>query len=327
MMTGLAAMSISQLAVIGTIISGVYLISAGQMSLGALSASTLLVGRMMSPMSQLGSSIHRLVQIRRSSKSVELILKAEQESVGDPASARSAINGDLRFTSVGFTYPGEQLPALKDINLRIAAGERVGIIGGAGSGKSTLLRLILRLLEPSEGALLIDDRDMRQTAPDNLRRHFGFMSQDAMLFDDTIRNAVCFGIDRVEEADFLAAVKIAGVADFAARHPMGYSMRIGPRAERLSGGERQSVMLARTLVGRPRCLVLDEPTAAIDNTMEMKIVADLKASLGDRGLIVATHRAPMIALVDRLIWLERGRILADGPKEEVLRKLSEKRVA
>ncbi len=147
------------------------------------------------------------------------------------------------------------------------------------------------------------------------------MTQDSALFDDTLRNAVCFGLERVSEAAFEKAVDLAGVKEFASRHPAGYGMRIGPRGERLSGGERQAVMLARTLVAGPAALLLDEPTASMDNTTELKIVRELREVVKDRTLIVSTHRAPLLNLVDRIIWLERGAIVADGPKDQVLQKL------
>ena len=316
-----AAIGISQAAVVAGMVIGVYLIAENAMSMGALSATTLLIGRMMSPMSQFGAGVHRVIQITRSSKTVEKILQAELESGGDPNAASRPIQGRLRFENVGFTYPGEQTPALRDINLTIEPGEKIGLIGRAGSGKSTLLRLILRLHDPSTGAVLLDDHDIRQAPPEILRRHFGFMTQDAALFDDTLRNAVCFGLDRVTEEAFEKAVDLAGVKEFASRHPSGYGMRIGARGERLSGGERQSVMLARTLVANPSALLLDEPTASMDNTTEIKIVRDLREILTKRTLIVSTHRAPLLALVDRIIWLERGAIVADGPKEQVLQKL------
>lgn len=316
-----AAIGISQAAVVAGMVLGVYLIAENAMSMGALSATTLLIGRMMSPMSQFGAGVHRVIQITRSSKTVEKILQAELETGGDPTAPARPIVGRLRFENVGFTYPGEQTPALRDINLTIEPGEKIGLIGRAGSGKSTLLRLILRLHDPSTGSVLIDDHDIRQTQPELLRRHFGFMTQDAALFDDTLRNAVCFGLERVTEEAFEKAVDLAGVKEFASRHPAGYGMRIGARGERLSGGERQSVMLARTLVANPSALLLDEPTASMDNTTEIKIVRDLREIVTKRTLIVSTHRAPLLALVDRIIWLERGAIVADGPKEQVLQKL------
>ena len=317
-----AAGAISQAAVVIGMVLSVYQIGDGAMTIGALSAASMLIGRVMAPMTQLGAQLHRLLQILRSARTVEAILAADMEDSGDRTAARRPIQGRLAFKGVGFTYPGETSPALTGVDLSIAPGERVGLIGRAGSGKSTLLKLVLRLHTATEGALLLDGHDIRQAAPERVRRHFGFMRQDSAPFDDTLRNAICFGLDGVSEDAFERAVALAGVQAFAARHPAGYGMRVGPRGERLSGGERQSVMLARTLLGDPRALVLDEPTAAMDNAMEASIVRELGAALGDRTLIIATHRAPLLGLVDRLVWIEHGRIVADGPKAEILRKVS-----
>ena len=292
--SGQASLTVTQTVVVLAMIIGVYEIGAGAMTIGALSASTLLISRMMAPVSQLISLTHRAHVISLSTRTIDHILRMEIERGGDPTATRRSLGGSLQFIDAGFTYPG----------------------------KSTLLKLIVRLQDPTTGAIRIDDHDIRQISPSDLRRHFGFMRQDAVLLDDTLRNAVCLGLEDVPDEVFESAVRISGVKDFAARHPSGYGMRVGPRGERLSGGERQSVALARTLAGSPRALVLDEPTAAMDNTLENRIVRDLREVLGDRTLIVATHRAPLLGLVDRLIWIENGRIVADGPKAEVLERLN-----
>jgi len=320
--SGQASLTVTQTVVVLAMIIGVYEIGAGAMTIGALSASTLLISRMMAPVSQLISLAHRAHVISLSTRTIDHILRMEVERGGDPTATKRSLGGSLQFVDAGFTYPGEKTACLTGISLSIAPGERVGIIGRVGSGKSTLLKLIVRLHDATTGAIRIDDHDIRQTAPSDLRRHFGFMRQDAVLLDDTLRNAVCLGLEDVPDEVFESAVRISGVKDFAARHPAGYSMRVGPRGERLSGGERQSVALARALVGSPRALVLDEPTAAMDNTLENRIVRDLRETLGDRTLIVATHRAPLLGLVDRLIWIENGRVVADGPKAEVLERLN-----
>lgn len=318
----IAAMAISQAAVVGTIIVGVYQIGAGAMTIGALTAATLLIGRMMAPMSQLGLYLHRLKQVSGSVAIVENVLSAKLESASDPTSQMRALQGLVEFRNVSFTYPGEKNVVLNGINLTIKPGERVGVIGRAGSGKSTLMKLLVRLNEIESGAYLLDGHDARQYAPEHIRRHFAYMRQDSLPFDDTLRNVICFGLDRVDEEAFRVAVTVSGVHEFASRHASGYGMRVGPRGERLSGGERQSVMLARILLGQPPAMLLDEPTSSMDNTMEMRLVGDLRQLIGDRTFVVATHRAALLSLVDRLIWLEQGRIVADGPKADVLKKMA-----
>ncbi len=319
-----AASTMSQGVIVLAMIIGVYTISKGEMTVGSMSAATLLIGRMLAPVSQIISYLHRVHQIAKTTQVIEKTLRAQTETAGDPTRPHKPVAGHIRFSGVGFTYPSEKAPCLTDVNLTIQPGEKVGIIGRVGSGKSTLLRLLLRLQECSSGSLLLDGNDIRQVAPRDLRQYFGFMKQDSILFDDTLRASICFGLESVTEQDFERAVTISGVKDFASRNAAGYGMRVGPRGERLSGGERQSVALARVLVANPQVLVMDEPTAALDNTLESRIVNDLRSYVADKTLIVATHRAPLLALVDRMIWIDGGKVMADGPKADVIRQLSGK---
>ena len=321
-MASIGALIIGQGAVILTIIVSVYEIGAGAMTLGALSAATMLIGRMMAPMGQLGTYLHRLRQAQGSVAIVEKILSAKQEGASDPTAPGRQINGLIDIRNLSFTYPGEKSPALANIGLTIQPGEKIGLVGRAGSGKSTLLKLLVRLHDPDTGSLMIDGHDARQFAPDQIRRHFSYMRQDSLPFDDTLRHAICFGLDHVDEEGFRRAVQISGVHEFASRHPSGYGMRVGVRGERLSGGERQSVMMARILLADAPGLLLDEPTASMDNTMEMQLVREMRPLIANKTFVVATHRAALLALVDRLIWIEQGRIVADGPKAEVLKKMS-----
>jgi ATP-binding cassette, subfamily C, bacterial LapB len=210
---------------------------------------------------------------------------------------------------------------LNAVSFSMKPGERIGIIGKAGCGKSTLLRLIARLYEPEQGRLQLDHRDIRQFDPAFVRRVISYMPQDAQLIDGTLDDNLTLGLSHVDKAGFERISAVCGVHAFASRHPSGYSLQVGPGGQRLSGGERQCVSLARALMGNPRLLMLDEPTAALDNMLEARIIADLKNNLGDTGLIVATHRLPALDLVGRIIWIEDGRIAADGPKAEIFQKL------
>jgi ATP-binding cassette subfamily C protein LapB len=207
------------------------------------------------------------------------------------------------------------------MTLTIQPGERVALIGRIGCGKSTLLKLILRLHAPRAGAVLLDGYDIRQYDPSAIRRTIGLMTQTHALFNDTLQANLLFGLSGVTAEAFERAVTISRVKDLAARQPDGYAMHVGLRGEKLSGGERQLVALARTLMGDPQVLVLDEPTASMDNALEARIINDLRANLAGRTLIVATHRAAVLDLVDRVIWIDNGRIIADGPKNEVLNRL------
>lgn len=320
-----ASIVVAQAVTVLAMIIGVYEISTGAMTIGAMSASVLLIGRMMTPVSQLMTYLHRAHQLSSSAQMMDKILAIPQETAGDSSETReeTPIVGHIAFRNVSFTYAGEQAPCLEGITLDIRPGEKVGLIGRVGSGKSTLLRLMLQLHQPTTGTILLDGQDVRQHSPRALRRAFGFMRQDSVLFDDTLQANICFGLDVMRPADFERAVTLTGVKDFAARNPAGFGMRVGSRGERLSGGERQSVSLARLLTESPMALVMDEPTSAMDNALEAKIVRELREVVVDKTLIVATHRAPLLGLVDRIIWMEGGRIVADGPKSEVMQKLSQ----
>ena len=321
---GLAAQGsavIVQLGVVATIVIGVFLIDAAAMTIGALSACILLVNRSMMPVSMATGMSFRMAQILQSSGASSLILEMKAETGGDRSLAgEHEVSGQVDAQHVCFTYPGETRPALSGLTFSFSPGEKVGIIGKAGCGKSTLLRLIARLHEPGQGRLSLDHRDIRQFHPAMVRRAISYMPQDAHLIDSTLDDNLTLGLGRVDREWFKRVVTICGVHAFASKHPSGYSLDVGPGGRRLSGGERQCVSLARALMGQPRVLMLDEPTSAMDNTLEARVIADLKQALGATGLILATHRLAALELVDRVIWIEDARIVADGPKAEVFRR-------
>jgi ATP-binding cassette subfamily C protein LapB len=305
------------------LIIGAYQISAGNMTVGGLSSCSLLVGRIIAPIGQLISVVHRIMQGRATLRSLMRQETYDSEIAGDTSGAlRAPRDCSIRLANVSFCYAGEGSPQITDVSTIIRPGERVAIVGRSGSGKSTLLRLMARLAEPEKGSVLLDDFDVRQYAPSDLRQALGYMGQTTGLVDDTLMNNLCYGQETLDRDHFARLMQQTGIADFAARHPQGYGMQIGPRGEKLSGGERQSVALARLLLGTPRVLLLDEPTSSMDTMLEMRLVRNMAELVGDRTLIVSTHRAPVLQLVDRIIWLEAGKIVADGPKADVLRTMS-----
>ncbi len=319
--SGLAAQAsgtLVQAVVVASIIIGVYRIDAALMTIGALSASILLVNRAMMPISIATGLLFRALQVIQSAAPVAGLMQAPLEKGGEQrAVAAQDIEGRIEARQLCFSYPGEARQALSEISFAIRPGERVGIIGKAGCGKSTLLRLLVRLHEAQSGRLSLDGRDIRQFDPQALRRAIGYMPQDAHLFDGSLEDNLAMGLGRVDRADLDRVARISGVQAFASQHPSGFSLPVGPGGQRLSGGERQAVSLARALMGAPRLLLLDEPTAALDNTAEARVIAELGKELGGTGLIVATHRLPVLALTDRIIWMDNGRIVADGPKADI----------
>ncbi len=319
--SGLAAQAsgtLVQAVVVASIIIGVYRIDAALMTIGALSASILLVNRAMMPISIATGLLFRALQVLQSAAPVASLMQAPLEKGGEQrAVAAQDIEGRIEARQLCFSYPGEARQALSEISFAIRPGERVGIIGKAGCGKSTLLRLLVRLHEAQSGRLSLDGRDIRQFDPQALRRAVGYMPQDAHLFDGSLEDNLAMGLGRVDRADLDRVARISGVQAFASQHPSGFSLPVGPGGQRLSGGERQAVSLARALMGAPCLLLLDEPTAALDNTAEGRVIAELGKELGGTGLIVATHRLPVLALTDRIIWMDNGRIVADGPKADI----------
>lgn len=318
-----AATLIQQLASIGVIIFGVYLIADKSMSMGALIACTLLTGRTLAPLSQVASLATRFHHARAALSGLDRIMNLPVEHPpGKSFIHRPKFEGAVDFQNVSFSYPEQPVEALSKVSFKIAPGERVGIIGRIGSGKSTIEKLIMGLYQPSAGSIWIDGIDQQQFDPADLRRNIGYVPQDSILFFGTVKNNIILGAPYVDDKAMLEAAEIAGVTDFVNRHPQGFDMPVGERGDGLSGGQRQSIVTARALLLDPALLLLDEPTNSLDNRSEENFKSRLSARLPGKTLIIVTHRASMLTLVNRLIVVEGGKIIADGPKEQVLEALS-----
>jgi len=319
---GQVANTVLQLCTVASLAVGVILINNGTMSVGALVAATLLTGRAIAPVNILASSALRAASLAASLEHSAQLARLPQEEAGDPSGVHTVLKGDIRLANVSLRYPNEPRLALKDVSLSIKAGERVGLIGRIGCGKSSLLQMLARLLTPETGTIMLDEHDIRQYDPAWIRRQIAYMQQDCELVDGTIRDNILRGIEGFDDLAFQEAVRISGVKDIVASHPKGYALEVGRRSRQLSGGERQAVCLARTLVRQAPVLVLDEPTTAMDNQLEIAVVNRLRDYVQGRTLVLATHRTPLLALVTRVIWLDEGRILADGPRDEVIARVS-----
>jgi len=323
---GLAAyanVTVGQMMVAIVLIIGAYEISAGNMTIGGLSTCSLLVGRVIAPIGALITAVHRTIQSSALLKSLASESRYQSEAAGDESGAlRTPKECALRLQAIAFSYSGQNSRQIDNLTTTIKPGERVAIVGRSGSGKSTLLRLIARLAEPERGSILLDGFDVRQYEPSDLRRALGYMGQNAGIVEDTLMRNLVLGQSEIDPKFFDAVMQLTGVSDFAAGHPQGFGMNVGPRGEKLSGGERQSVALARVLLASPKVLLLDEPTASMDTMLEARLVRNIGSFIGDRTLVVATHRAPVLQLVDRLIWLDSGKVVADGPKADVLKRMS-----
>lgn len=294
---------------------GVFLITAGQTSMGALVASVMLTGRALAPLGQLAQTLTRVNQARTAFSNLDRLMSAESER---PHSrrwvSRDKLEGQIAFNSVKFSYPEQTEAALDGISFSIQPGEKVAILGQIGSGKSTIARLLLGLYQPQSGSVTMGGLDIRQIDPGDLRRNVGSVLQDNWLFSGTVRDNIASGVARAPDDALIRAGRIAGVEKFAARHPSGYHMPVAERGEGLSGGQRQAIALARALIGEPPVLLLDEPTSAMDVKTEAEVIARLKAETDDTTMIVITHRTSLLELVDRVIVIEDGRVGVDGPK-------------
>jgi len=315
---------LQQMATVVVVIYGVYLISDGELSLGGLIACTILTGRALAPLAQVAATLSRYHQAHASFKSTDTLMALPLEQSPDRNFLdRQVIKGDIEFRNVSFSYPGQPVTALDDVNFRMQAGERIAIIGRIGSGKSTIGKLVLGLYEPDTGAMLIDGTDSRQLNPADLRRHIGYVPQDTILFYGTLRENIVLGMPYADDHAVLRAADIAGVTEFANQHPMGFDLPVGERGEGLSGGQRQSVVVARALLRDPPIIVMDEPSNAMDNSTEERFKSKFSQWLKDKTLVLVTHRASLLSMVDRVIVMDAGRIIADGPKDQVLEALKQ----
>jgi len=237
---------------------------------------------------------------------------------------RPTFEGAVEFRDVVFSYPGAETPSLNGLSISITAGERVGVIGKVGSGKTTVSKLLLRLYDPQSGAITVDGIDVKQIDPADLRRSIGYLSQEIELVRGTIRENITFKDPSVEDSRIIDSAHIAGVDLFVNRMARGFDSPVGEKGAKLSGGQRQCVALARTiLLGEP-ILVLDEPTNSMDNSTESEVRRRLFEYTRDKTLVLITHKAPMLELVDRLVVVEEGRVAMDGPKSEILKALQQR---
>ena len=322
------AAAAQQLSLIAIVFFGVLLIGDGALSVGALIACVILNGRAVGMLAQVAQLLIRVNQARTSLKALHDLMKRPVER---PAAKqflhRPRIAGAIEFRNVSFTYAGQPEAALRGVSFSVAAGERVGLIGRVGSGKSTLNKLLLGLYEPESGSILVDGTELRQIDPVDLRRNIGCVPQDVFLFGGSVRENITIGAPHAGDEAVLAAARLAGVEEFVGRHPLGYDLPVGERGEGLSGGQRQAIAVARALILDPPIIVLDEPTGSMDNASEVLLKESLAQILPGKTLLLVTHRTSLLSIVDRLIVLDRGAVVADGPKQAVLEAISEGRVA
>lgn len=304
-----------QAAQVFVVFYGVFLITDGQASMGALVASVMLTGRALAPLGQLAQTLTRMNQARSAYRNLNTLMVAESERPeGCTWVNRLSFKGSISFNNVHFSYPDQSVDTLRGISFSIEPGEKVAILGQIGCGKSTIARLLLGLYTPRVGSVTLDGLDIRQIDPGDLRRNIGSVLQDVWLFSGSVRDNITSGAIRPKDEDLIEAGRTSGVEDFVTKHPSGYDLQLAERGEGLSGGQRQAIALARALIGQPPVLLLDEPTSAMDVQTEAQVIQRLKKTAAETTMVIVTHRTSLLELVDRVIILEDGEIAADGPK-------------
>jgi ATP-binding cassette subfamily C protein LapB len=314
--------SVQQTSGIVVIVWGVFLIIDGSITIGALIATSILSGRALSPLSGIAATLARAHQAFAAMKDISTIMKLPSERATQARGGQELTSKDIQIEGLTFTYAGGHVEALKNINISIAHGERVGIVGRVGSGKSTFGKLLAGFYEPTEGNIRLGGLDLRSFNIADVRSAVGYVPQDPELFTGSIRDNIIMGRPETSSEDLMQTIQIAGIDRFIADNPEGLGLQVGERGRSLSGGQRQAVALARILLRDPDILFLDESSSAMDAMTEGNLGAAL-INWADAGktLIVATHRGSMFTLVDRLIVIENGQVAADGPKDQVLQYL------
>lgn len=319
--------TLQQLVTIAVVVIGVYQVQDSALSMGGIIAASMIAGRCLAPFGQVAGLMMQFHNARTSLNSIDNYMKMPVEHEADREFvSRPDLRGAIEFRNVSFSYPGSEQASLSGVSFSLRPGERVGIIGRIGSGKTTLEKLVLGLYQPSEGSVLIDGVDARQIDPVDLRRAIGHVPQDPMLFYGSLKHNLLVGAPFADESDMLHAARIAGVDEFVARNPKGYDMLVGERGESLSGGQRQSIAVARALINDPAILLLDEPSSNLDNQSEAQLKRRLEEAAKDKTILLVTHRTALLTLVDRLIVIDGGKIVADGAKDQVIEALKQGRI-
>ncbi len=313
---------IQSMVVVVLVIAGVYMISEGQLTQGGLIALVILSRQVLGPMAQVANLATRFHRAKQALKTLNDIMALPVERPpGQTFLHRTRFQGVIGLKNLTFTYRDQTTKVLNNITLEIGAGEKVGVIGPIGSGKTTLGKLIMGLFEPSSGMVSMDGTDIRQIDPAELRHFIGYVPQDIMLFRGTIRENITMGTHDIDDMSILRAAELAGVAEFVKKQPLGFDMEVGEFGRGLSGGQRQCIALARAVLLDPPVLVLDEPTSNMDNRTEIHLKDNLSKIIKEKTLLLITHRASLLEMVDRLIVIDNGAIVADGPKASVLAAL------
>ncbi len=311
-----------QLNTVMIVVYGVYLIQDFQLSMGGLIAIVILTGRTLAPMGQVAGLMTNYEDTKTSYETLnDIITQPSERPDGKKFVQRPDFSGHIEFVDVTFSYPNTDIPALKNVSFVINPGEHVAIIGRIGSGKSTIQKLILGLYEPDSGQVLIDGIDINQIDPADLRKNMSYVSQDIMLFRGTVKDNITFRATHASDGAMIRAAQISGASEFIKKHPKGYEMPIGERGLGLSGGQRQSIGIARAFLLDAPVMLMDEPSNAMDQITEAKLLTNIQKALINRTSLLVTQKMTLLKIVERVIVMNEGKIVIDAPKEEAILKL------
>ncbi len=311
-----------QLNTVMIIVYGVYLIQDFELSMGGLIAIVILTSRTLAPMGQVAALLTNYEDTKTSYETLnEIISQPSERPDGKKFVERPAFSGKIEFVDVTFTYPTAEVPAIKNVSFTINPGEHVAIIGRIGSGKSTIEKLILGLYEVDSGQILIDGIDIKQIDPADLRKNIAYVSQDITLFRGTVKDNITYKATHASDTHMLRASQISGTYEFIKKHPKGYEMPVGERGQGLSGGQRQSIGIARAFLLDAPIMLMDEPSNAMDQHTEAKLLQNLQTHLQGVTSIIVTQKMTLLKLVERVIVMNEGKLIIDAPKEEALKKL------
>ncbi len=315
-----------QLNTVLIVIYGVFLIKDLELTMGGLIGIVILASRTVAPMGQVAALLTNYSDAKSAYDVINTITSQPMERLSDQHFIeRDSFKGKIEFNNVTFSYPDSEVPALKEVSFVIHPGEHVGIIGRIGSGKSTIEKLILKLYDPDEGSILIDDVDITQIDPARLRRFIGYVSQDIGLFRGTVKENILHRAPMASDEELLIAARVSGVDEFVRRHPSGYNMPIGERGQGVSGGQRQSIGIARALISQAPVMLLDEPTNALDQMSESQLMGHFSKAFAGKTLILVTQKLSLLAATPRVIVMHEGKVFLDGKREAVLKSLKGKK--
>jgi len=308
-----------QLSQVGIVVYGVFLIADGTLTMGSLIACVILSGRTLAPLGQVSNLLGRFNQAVTAYDNFGQLMQQPVKELGRAHQVRvDKVEGAITITNASLTYPEQKEAVIKQLNLKLYAGEKIAIVGKIGSGKTSILRLVAGLYDASEGSIKIDNHDISHMHPDDVRKHIGVVMQTPMLFSGTLKENLLMGNPDATDEQMIAAAKIANVDEIASNLPDGYETALSEGGKGLSGGQRQAICIARAFVGDPQIVIMDEPSSAMDSGSEQQLLKDLQVRLKDKTLILITHRGTLLSLVDRVVVFDSGRIVADGPKDKVL---------